>query len=124
MDNPVGSTVNEQVLVTIDNIVLSGTPYAVIVSDPTNIILAGGTTTIASWVLGPVYNPANPAGDWFGGRPLDTRHPTTAMLAGGPDQGYFERSKPNYGSSTADDWLSASILAKGIILQSCGRKFD
>jgi glucan 1,3-beta-glucosidase len=109
---PKGPTTQEQFLVTLDNVVLQSVTYAAF--DITNgIVLNGGTTTISSWVIGKVYDTANPNGAWFGGKPLDAPHPATASLRGGPQGGYFERQKPSYSSSTHDYWLIAQALAKG-----------
>jgi len=111
------STTQEQVLITIDNMVLSNVNYAVIDSNPSNVILDGGSLTIASWVLGTVYDPENPDGSWFSGKPLDSPHPITASLystlATTGQAGYFERTKPAYLDTTRDNWLSASFLATG-----------
>jgi glucan 1,3-beta-glucosidase len=112
INSPTGTTVQEQILITLDNVVLESVTYAVF-DLSANIGLNGGTTTISSWVIGTVYDDANPNGAWFAGKPLDNPHPNTANLGGGPQGGYFERDKPSYASSTHDYWLVAQALAKG-----------
>ena len=111
------STTQEQVLITIDNMVLSGVTYAIIDSNPSNIILEGGSLTIVSWVLGTVYDPGNPDGSWFTGQPFDSPHLINgslySTLATIGQAGYFERTKPAYLNTTRDYWLSASLLATG-----------
>jgi glucan 1,3-beta-glucosidase len=98
--------------------IFTNTFAAVVINAPKGpttqgIVLNGGTTSISSWVIGTVYDTANPNGAWFGGKPLDAPHPATASLRGGPQGGYFERQKPSYSSSTHDYWLIAQALAKG-----------
>jgi glucan 1,3-beta-glucosidase len=115
LDAPTGSTQQEQFIISLDNVVLSSVSYAVF-DMTTNVVLDGGSTTIASWVIGKVYDDANPSGTWFNGKPLDSPHPDTADLRGGPNGGFFERQKPTYQSSTHDYWLIAQALAKGLIL--------
>jgi hypothetical protein len=105
--------------VSIDNMVLSSVNYAVYDVTSGNV-LNGGSTTIASWVVGKVYDDANPNGAWFGGEPLDAPHPSTPDLRGGPQGGYFERQKPSYSSTSHDFWLVAQAIAKG----SFGLSFD
>ncbi|KAN0112368.1 glycoside hydrolase family 55 protein [Hyaloscypha variabilis] len=112
LDAPTGSTQQEQFIISLDNVVLSSVSYAVF-DMTTNVVLDGGSTTIASWVIGKVYDDANPSGTWFNGKPLDSPHPDTADLRGGPNGGFFERQKPTYQSSTHDYWLIAQALAKG-----------
>ncbi|KAE9376033.1 glycoside hydrolase family 55 protein [Stipitochalara longipes BDJ] len=112
LDAPTGSTQQEQFVVSLDNVVLSSVTYAVF-DITTSVVLNGGSTTIASWVIGKVYDDANPNGAWFGGKPLDSPHPSTADLRGGPQGGFFEKQKPSYSSSTHDYWLIAQALAKG-----------
>ena len=83
IDTPAGSTISEQILISIDNMALEDVTDAVIDLYPSTVILAEGSTTIASWVIGKVYDTANPDGTWFAGAPLDSPHPTTGELAGG-----------------------------------------
>ncbi|KIM94816.1 glycoside hydrolase family 55 protein, partial [Oidiodendron maius Zn] len=122
MDNTIGSTTQEQVLITIDNMVLSGVTYAIIDSNPSNIILEGGSLTIVSWVLGTVYDPGNPDGSWFTGQPFDSPHLINgslySTLATTGQAGYFERTKPAYLNTTRDYWLSA--ISIGFVLYLLG----
>lgn len=117
LNAPDGSTQQEQFVVSLDNVVLSSVTYAVF-DVTTNVVLNGGSTTVASWVIGKVYDDANPNGAWFGGKPLDSPHPSTADLRGGPQGGFYERPKPSYSSSTHDYWLIAQALAKGPLILS------
>jgi hypothetical protein len=112
INSATGSTKQKQMLVTLDNVVLSSVTYAVY-DLSANVVLNGGTMTISSWVIGTVYDSANPNGAWFNGKPLDAPHPNTASLRGGPQGGYFERQKPTYATTTHNYWLIAQALAKG-----------
>lgn len=112
LNAPKGSTQQEQFLFSIDNMVLSGVQYAVY-DITASVTLGDGSSTIASWVFGKVYDDANPNGAWFNGEPLDAPHPDTASLRGGPQGGFYEQQKPSYSSSTHDYWLIAQALAKG-----------
>ena len=110
-----GSTTQQQPLITLDNVVLNNVVVAVYDLN-SNIILNGpgtGTSTISSWTVGTVYDKANPNGAFFAGKPIDTPHPTTASLAGGPFGGYFEKQKPSYSATNNAYWLIAGALAKG-----------
>ena len=96
---------------TLDNVGFNSVTYAVFDLNR-NIVIDGGTTILNSWVLGEVYETKYPEGGWFTG-PLDVPHPETAVLRGGLHDGYFEKGKPTYASSTHDYWLIARALAKG-----------
>jgi glucan 1,3-beta-glucosidase len=112
---PKGSTSEEQFSVNIDNLVLSN--VGATVSDVTSgVVLAGGSQTIDSWTLGKVYDATNPNGKFQSGGALSSTHPKTASLGGGPHNGYFERTKPQYGDLSANNFLSAAIAARGILL--------
>ncbi len=107
----------QQTYITIDNMVLQNTPNAIIDFN-SNSFLAGGTTTIESWTLGRFYDAANPDGAFTTGETLPKIHPKTQSMMGGPNGGYFERSKPQYEGLTPDQMLNAHITAKGTILSS------
>jgi hypothetical protein len=111
-----GGTADEQFSVNIDNVVISN--VGTTVSDTTSgVTLAGGSQTIDSWTLGKVYDSTNPTGKFQSGGALSSTRPKTASLGGGPHNGYFERSKPQYSDLTANSFLSATLAAKGMILR-------
>lgn len=73
--------------------------------------LAGGSLTIDSWTLGKIYDTENPNGTFQAGGSLSSTSAKTGMLMG--DNGFFERSKPQYEDLTANDFLNANLAASG-----------
>jgi glucan 1,3-beta-glucosidase len=95
----------------LDNVVLQGVPTAVTQNGAS--ILAGGTMTITSWVYGKVYDANHPNGTLQKGGALSSPHPMTPSLGGGPQHGYFERSRPQYEHVSADNFINAKKYASG-----------
>ncbi|KAE9375601.1 glycoside hydrolase family 55 protein [Stipitochalara longipes BDJ] len=95
----------------LDNVVLQGVPTAVTQNNVS--VLAGGTTKIKSWVYGKVYDGAHPNGTLSTGGALQNSHPMTPSLSGGPNQGYFERNRPQYEFVHADHFVNARKYASG-----------
>ncbi|KAH8645953.1 beta-1,3-glucanase, partial [Tricladium varicosporioides] len=93
-------------LITLDNVVFSSTPIAV-QDNAQKTILAGGTQTISSWTLGNYYNSANPNGT-FG--PASIGRPTIPSLLGGPNGGYFEKSRPQYENIPVSGFLNIKTV--------------
>jgi hypothetical protein len=107
-----GGTPDEQFSISIDNLVVSN--VVKIVSDNTaGLTLAGGSQTIDSWTIGKIYDEKNLTGKFQSGGALSSTHPKTESLGGGPHNGYFERTKPQYTELTSNDFLSAITGAKG-----------
>jgi Pectate lyase superfamily protein len=97
--------------VNLDNVVLTGVPTAVTQNGKS--ILIGGSRTINSWIYGRVYDVDHPNGLFTSGGILKNPHPMTPSLGGGPNQGYFERSRPQYEFVTADHFINARKYATG-----------
>lgn len=113
MDNAVGSTTQEQVLITIDNLVVDSATLVVFDVNAGTFLSTSVADVIQSWVIGKQYDSYDPDGSWVNGATLQVLHPTTGSLMGGPNGGYFESSKPQYNSLTMDSVLMANILAVG-----------
>jgi glucan 1,3-beta-glucosidase len=114
VDTPKGVNSQQHFSINIDNLVISGVGTAV-KDAVAGTTLAGGSTTIVSWTQGRVYDTKNPSGTYQTGGALSSTHPKTASLMGGPQGGYFERSKPQYSDLTTNDFLNAKVGAKGIL---------
>lgn len=113
VNTPKGASTQEHMSITLDNLVLEAVGTAV--SDPVaGTSLAGGTKTVVSWVQGRVYDPTHGTGFYKAGDSLSPVRPKIESLMGGPNGGYFERSKEQYVSDTPQDFVSAKIIAKGI----------
>ena len=106
MDSSVGSTRQEQVLITIDNLVVDNALIVVYDVNAGTFLSTSGAQTIQSWAIGKQYDNNNPNGVWVNGAALDTLHPTTGPLRGGPNGGYFESSKPQYTNLTDSEIFS------------------
>jgi glucan 1,3-beta-glucosidase len=100
MENSAGSSQQEQVLITIDNLVVDSATIVVFDVNAGTFLETSGAQTIESWAIGKQYDNNNPNGAWVNGGAFDTLHPTTGSLMGGPNGGYFERSKPQYTTLT------------------------
>ncbi|CAJ2505150.1 Uu.00g125440.m01.CDS01 [Anthostomella pinea] len=90
----------------LENLSLTNVPVAV--QGPSGTLLAGGSTTIAGWGQGHEYVPNGP-GELSGPITPNTR---PAVLTGA--DGYYSRSKPQYETLSASDFVSARASgAKG-----------
>ena len=118
MYNTVGSTTQEQVLITIDNLAVDSATIVVYDLNAGTYLSTSGADVIQSWVIGKKYDSYAPDGSWVNGAPLQVLHPTTGSLMGGPNGGYFEYSKPQYSSEVTDNVLMANIVAVGKELRS------
>lgn len=109
VETPLGDTESEKFTITIDNleIVNVGTTVR---HKTAGVSLAGGTTTIESWMLGKVYDSSNPTGTYQSG-PLGSLHPKTESLMG--NRGYFQQEKPQYADVDANGFLNARPIASG-----------
>ncbi|KIM98473.1 glycoside hydrolase family 55 protein [Oidiodendron maius Zn] len=113
MDNAVGSTMQEQVLITIDNLAVDSATIVVFDVNAGTFLSTSVADVIQSWVIGKQYDSYDPGGSWVNGATLQVLHPTTGSLMGGPNGGYFESSKPQYNSFITDNVLMANIIAVG-----------
>ncbi|KAF3911280.1 hypothetical protein AA313_de0207924 [Arthrobotrys entomopaga] len=96
----------------LDNVQFSGVTVGV--SNNGATVLAGGSTTIASWGTGRFYNNLNTNGGGISqsGGALPVTFPRPAALQGAT--GWFQRSKPQYETVTASGFLNVrSQGAKG-----------
>lgn len=109
VETPLGNTESEKFTITIDNlqIVNVGTTVR---HRTAGVSLAGGTTTIESWMMGKVYDSSNPTGTYQSG-PLASLHPKTKSLMG--TSGYFQQGKPQYADFDANSFLNARPIASG-----------
>lgn len=106
---PKGSTPSEQFSITIDNLRIANVGTTV-KHETASVTLAGGSTTIQSWMLGKVYDQTTPTGRYQSG-PLPSLHPKTPELSAG--NGYFVRVKPQYQDLDANTFFTAAGLTAG-----------
>lgn len=114
VNTPNGGSDSTKTSITIDNLQLLNVGTAVRHAT-TGVTLAGGSTTIASWILGRVYNQKSPNGKYEAGT-TSAVHPAVEELMGA--NGYYERDKPQYEHLDANHFLSARIATKGMFLRS------
>ncbi|KAH8647988.1 pectate lyase superfamily protein-domain-containing protein, partial [Xylariales sp. PMI_506] len=91
--------------ITLDNVDFSGSSIGIMDSSG-NIILAGGAK-YESWALGAVFTDEYPSGFTTGGMNLIPKRNIPGSLLGGPNGGYFERSKPQYQAIAASSFVNA-----------------
>jgi glucan 1,3-beta-glucosidase len=113
IDSSVGNTQQEQPLITIDNLVVDSATTVVFDLNAGTFLATPGAQTVQSWVIGKEYasttnKTAN--GVWINGGALDALHPTKGNLMGGPNGGFFEKSKPQYSTVTSDKWFSLAMF--------------
>lgn len=84
----------------LENVVLSNTPVAV--QNDAGTVLAGGTTTISAFAQGHTYTLTSGPTDTFGSITANSR--SSALLGSG--NAYYTRSKPQYETLTAADFVS------------------
>ena len=75
--------------------------------------LPGGSTTIDLWTQGKVYDTNFPAGTYVAGGAPKPLPPKTGTLMGGPNNGFFERSKPQYETIGVGEFINANLLLRG-----------
>jgi glucan 1,3-beta-glucosidase len=115
INSPKGTTEQQQWGVTIDNLLVMSVTATVL--DYTSLtLLEGGTRIIESWTLGRYYDETSPDGTFTTGTTLSKNHPTTGSLMGGPNGGYFERSKPQYEDLDVSQFLSVKLLVEGMLI--------
>jgi hypothetical protein len=105
IDNTAGATQEEQILITLDNLVCDQAMTVVFDLNAGTYLATSAAGTVRSWVIGKEYDNNNPNGKWINGATLDSLHPTTGSLMGGPNGGYFENSKPQYTTLASDKWF-------------------
>lgn len=69
-----------------------------------NVILQGGSTTIESWTSGKVFTQAGDSGKYITGGNIEPKRTQVQGLMG--ENGFLERSKPQYEDRSAGDFLS------------------
>lgn len=100
--------------ITVDNLVMQDVGTGI--RDTTaGTLLEGGSRTVHSWTQGKVYNQDHTSGAHQPGGPLTPARPTNSDLLGGPNEGYFERSRPQYKDVAAANFWNAKLVAKGIV---------
>jgi glucan 1,3-beta-glucosidase len=114
VSTPSGDTTAEHFSINIDNLILDSV-YAAVYDSTTGAVLVGGSQTIETWTSGRYYDDNHPNGALAAGSLA--AHPKTESLRGGPNSGYFERSKPQYEDLSSSDFLSAKIIAQGIFIR-------
>ncbi|KAH7333308.1 exo-1,3-beta-D-glucanase [Rhexocercosporidium sp. MPI-PUGE-AT-0058] len=106
-----GTKVGVSFSIVLDNLLLSSVDT--LVDDQlSGIKEVGGTRKVESFTLGRVYDSQNPNGKFQSGGTLSSLRPKTASLTEG-DNLYVERSKPQYGSYSPDDFINARISIVG-----------
>lgn len=116
--SPDSGSALEQIAVNVENIAVVNTPTAV-QHQPSGVTLAGGSRTIRSWSYGKWYSGRSGAGQMLAGvESASARKQAIPVLNGGPQGGYFEKSKPQYPSLQYGQWVSVSPVAKGKYLRS------
>lgn len=111
----------EHFSITIDNLVITGVSIA-IYDSTSGALLEGGTRTVTSWTQGKVYDEANKSGKYQTGGTLSSIRPQTESLMGGPNGGYFERSKPQYKDLSSGNFLVATYAAQGMMYPRSSRE--
>lgn len=97
-DNSASSTTNGSLL--LENVVLSNTP--VMVENDSGTVLAGGSTTISAWAQGHTYTLTSGPTNTMGSITPVSR--PSVLLGSGSK--YYTRSKPQYESLSASDFVS------------------
>lgn len=116
ISTPKGSDAQQHFSINLNNVVLESVG-SLIIDKVAGVIELGGSKTIESWVLGKVYDEKNPNGVYQRGGALSALHPKTPELMGGPYNGYFERSKPQYETLTSNHFISVKTAAKGCLYE-------
>lgn len=83
----------------LENVAVSNTP--VVIQNDSGTVLAGGTTTISAWAEGHGYSLTSGATNIYGTITANNR--PAALVSG---NNYYTRSKPQYGSLSASDFVS------------------
>jgi hypothetical protein len=102
--NTAGATQEQDLLITLDNLVCDQAMTVVFDINAGAVLQTSAPGTVRSWIIGKEYNNNNPNGIWINGGTLDSLHPTTGSLFGGPNGGYFENSKPQYTTLASNYW--------------------
>lgn len=90
---------------TLDNVDFSRTGIAI--KDTNNNTILNGGQKMTSWALGDIFTTTSPSGQAVSGASLSpTRDPPDGLL-GGPQGGFFERSKPQYENVLASSFINA-----------------
>ena len=91
--------------VTLDNVNFGRSGVAIADTSDTTI-LAGGSTLV-SWASGVIFNNANPNGLQLQGGAISPVCSRPTGVLGGPNGGFFERSKPQYQTIPATSFTNA-----------------
>ncbi|KAH9243231.1 glycoside hydrolase family 55 protein [Colletotrichum gloeosporioides 23] len=97
----------------LDNIGFSGVSQGV--ADTTGKTLLDGSSSVLSWVLGPIYNgtertwSSGSSHEWMGILPLLGEK----TIDGLPNLPYFDKAKPQYEGHSAGDFIHLKDYAKG-----------
>ncbi|KAK3896383.1 pectate lyase superfamily protein-domain-containing protein, partial [Staphylotrichum tortipilum] len=87
----------------LENVALSGVTKAAVADTSGAVLLAGGTSRIEHWALGPVYEGSVDARSFSaGGKVGNYRRPLTLTNDNGA---YYERPKPQYESASVDEFV-------------------
>lgn len=101
--------------ITLDNVGFQNVGKAV-ADDKGRVYLAGGTSNVDTWVLGPTYSSSEAKRDFSLGMAFESPRLST-MLGddiGLPKKPFFERPRPQYESLGTNDFISAKASgAKG-----------
>lgn len=90
---------------TLDNVDFTNSQAAIRI--PNSSITVAGGQKYDSWAQGVVVNATYPHGTWVRSANLSPKRNAPFDMLGGPNGGYFERSKPNYGWVPVDQWRNA-----------------
>ena len=112
IESPRGTNGLMHLSVHIVNLVLKSVGTAV-KDTKTGVTLAGGSYTVDLWTQGKVYDTNYPGGIYVTGGAPKPLPPKSGPLFGGPNNGIFERSKPQYQTLSANDFMNANIVASG-----------
>lgn len=112
VSTPVGANEQQHFSIVLDNVKVNivGT---MIRDEAAGITYPGRTGTMTSWIIGKVYDTANPNGKYQKSGPASQARQTPQSLLGGPNGGFLERSKPQYEELGVIDFLVAKDVAMG-----------
>lgn len=110
ISTPKGATDPEEFSITLNNVKLIDVAVMVI-HEPSNTNLIGGSYTIDSWILGRVYNDDNINGSYQKGWSSASATRTPNLIDATGD--YYTRLKPQYETKDANFFISAHFATKG-----------
>jgi glucan 1,3-beta-glucosidase len=96
---------NGNTIITLDNVDFSQN-VRVAVQDANGGTRLAGNQKVQAWVEGKIFDQATPNGQFQSGSPAALMRSPVPMLMGGPNGGFFERSKPQYENNPVSDFVN------------------